>query len=65
MAHQTQHNHQRMLAFLANSATTVNLNESLKKPENEVDVYLVRNTYSLPVLRMTRKDQRKEQMCLS
>lgn len=54
-----------MLAFLANSATTVNLNESLKKRRNEVDVYLVRNTYSLPVLRMTRKDQRKEQMCLS
>lgn len=54
-----------MLAFLANSATTDNLNESFKKSQNEVDVYLVRITYSLPVLRMTRKDQRKEQMCLS
>ncbi len=54
-----------MLAFPAISATTFNLNETLKKRQNEVDVYLVRISYSLPVLWMTRKDQRKEQMCLS
>ena len=54
-----------MLAIYWFYATTENLIKNSKNCVNEVDVYMDSIAYSLAVLWMTRKDQRKEQMCLS